>query len=575
MEEFVGWVKLSAPVPAPGLRVRPGPLPDCGAWLSTDLVPPLLLRYTALVKQIPSYLKLVTDTTSDARAACEDTAAVFEACRAFEGATGWRLEIGPDDPHAAKHNLMWSAPVNPGVGNSPGHIRLFSSEIRPAGASGPAPLELAAALAGSIGKLWSELVSTRQALTQREAELASGVPMVVRPRDEDTPPLGAQLEAVLRAGAQAVGCDAAALYLLDSATTELKLRASWGLPRRRLTEPPRPLRGSLADLEALLGHAVIVNDERLHNYWKVPEQGFAACVCVPLISQSMPLGTLWAYSNQWREFSDEQTNILEVVAGRITSDLERETLVGEALIARDQARQFSAIENVTSDLPGMSPLVEGWDVAARAVSGGPMVSTFYDWFAADDAGAIAVLAGETADTGLAGALAISAMRAASRAVSAESARPARMLERVNSVLWTTSSGHRAARLFHAFLEPNGGSCLYGAAGAMHVVAVKSDGYRVLSCDDTMLGADESIHAKQARHAMAAGEMLVVYGTNFIESASVELHSALNAELARALAARPKASARELVQISTEILARRATNPKSDRVVLVVKRRGSR
>ena len=50
---------------------------------------------------------------------------------------------------------------------------------------------------------------------------------------------------------------------------------------------------------------VLVNDERLHDYWKVPEQGFAACVCVPLISQSMPLGTLWAFSNQWREFSDE------------------------------------------------------------------------------------------------------------------------------------------------------------------------------------------------------------------------------------------------------------------------------
>jgi sigma-B regulation protein RsbU (phosphoserine phosphatase) len=535
----------------------------------------LLRRRKALVKQIPSYLKLVTDTTSDTRPVSEDSAAMLNVCRAFEGATGWRLEIAAGACPTAKNDLMWSAPVNPGVGNSPGHIRIFSSDVRPAGLPGPAPLELAVALAGSIGKLWGELVATRHALTLREGELAGGVPMVVRARDDDAPPLGAQLEAVLRAGAQAVGCDAAALYLLDSATTELKLRSSWGLPRRRLTEPARPLRGALADLEALLGHAVVVNDERLHDYWKVPEQGFAACVCVPLISQSMPLGTLWAYSNPWREFSDEQTNILEVVAGRITADLERETLVGEALAARDHARHFSAIENGGQDLPAASPLVEGWDIAARAVVSGPLASTFYDWFAADDAGALSVLVGETVETGLAGALAISATRAASRAVTTESARPAKMLERINSVLWTTSNGQRAARLFHAFLEPNGGSCLYGAAGAMRCLELKSDGYRVLDSSDAMLGSDESIDTTQVRHVMATGESLVVYGSNFAKGATAEQRASLDAELARALIARPRGSARELVQISAEILARRATNPKSDRVVMVIKRRGSR
>ena len=65
-------------------------------------------------------------------------------------------------------------------------------------------------------------------LWQREAELAAGVPLV--PHREDQKHLAARLEAVLRAGAEAVGGDAIALYLLDEATTELKLRCSWGLP---------------------------------------------------------------------------------------------------------------------------------------------------------------------------------------------------------------------------------------------------------------------------------------------------------------------------------------------------------
>ena len=45
-------------------------------------------------KQIPSYLKLVTDTiTETPAAAAEDLAALEHVCQAFEQATGWRLEF--------------------------------------------------------------------------------------------------------------------------------------------------------------------------------------------------------------------------------------------------------------------------------------------------------------------------------------------------------------------------------------------------------------------------------------------------------------------------------------------------
>ena len=69
-----------------------------------------------------------------------------------------------------------------------------------------------------------------------------------------------RLEAVLRGGTEAVDCQAAALYLLDDATSQLKMRSCWGLPLDRLAAPARPLKGAVADLEALLGHAVVIED---------------------------------------------------------------------------------------------------------------------------------------------------------------------------------------------------------------------------------------------------------------------------------------------------------------------------
>ena len=126
-----------------------------------------------------------------------------------------------------------------------------------------------------------------------KAELAAGVPVV--PHRDDEKHLAARLEAVLRAGAEAVDAKAAALYLLDEATTELKLRSSWGLPFDRLAAPARPLQGAVADLEALLGHAVVLNDNDAREMWRVPEglpHGGLRARCP---RPTTLLGTLWVF----------------------------------------------------------------------------------------------------------------------------------------------------------------------------------------------------------------------------------------------------------------------------------------
>ena len=281
-----------------------------------------------------------------------------EVLRAFRTATGWSLRYAAGPESRSAPELPWSAPVNPGVGASPGHLRLEPIDSEPAlqakrgqkaeggrrkaegGRAGnslpadrPSPIGLDAArsLASSIAGMVNELMETRHALWQREAELAAGVPLV--PHAEEEQHLAARLEAVLRGGAQAVDCQAAALYLLDDATTHLKLRSSWGLPFDRLTAAARPLKGSVADLEALLGHAVVLQDAELMQRWSVPED-FPAAVCVPVSTPTMLLGTLWVFSDRKRDFNDRQTNILEVVAGRLASDLEREMLLREGTRGR-------------------------------------------------------------------------------------------------------------------------------------------------------------------------------------------------------------------------------------------------
>lgn len=279
-------------------------------------------------KQIPDYLKLVTEAPRAERRPDEDLEALVGVCEAFGLVTGFKLDYAEADSHS-RPNLWWSAPVNPGVGVPPGLFRILGPcETAADGDGGGERVALAEAtqLAAAIGKLWQELLLTRQALWEREAELAVAVPVIEHRQEAQQ--LAARLESSLRGGAEAVNGHAAALYLLDDATSELKLRSSWGLPRRRLTQEARPLHDQLADLEAMLGHAVVLDDPLMFGLWRVPEP-CAACVCVPVSTPTIPLGTLWIFSREPREFSAQETNLIEIVAGRMAADLERETLLAD------------------------------------------------------------------------------------------------------------------------------------------------------------------------------------------------------------------------------------------------------
>ena len=97
--------------------------------------------------------------------------------------------------------------------------------------------------------------------------------------------------------------------------------------------------------------------------WNMPED-FPAAVCVPVSTPTTLLGTLWVFCNEKRDFNDRETNIVEVVAGRLASDLEREMLLRAGTDGAELQKQVAAAERLQrNELPTISPLLEGWSVA--------------------------------------------------------------------------------------------------------------------------------------------------------------------------------------------------------------------
>lgn len=448
----------------------------------------------AVPQNFPNYLRLhVEELPAPPPALAAGQPLVERLCRAFRRATGWNLTLRPGAPPAAGKGALWRAPLLAPNGRVTSFLQLERAASRKdAHVADPVTARL---LADGVSALLGELAKTQRALWEREAELAAGVP--VCGRREDAAALAMRLEAALAGGARAAGCDAAALYLLDEATAELKLRSAWNLPPQRFTEPPRPLAGQVADLEALLGQAVVLEDAALLPAWKAPED-FPAAVCVPVSTNTAPLGTLWAFSRQQRPFSDHDTNMLEITAGRIAVELERQVLLAEVEQHRRAPRQPAAVDPQVAP-PPLGELLDGWEAAGWCADAERAGRVWCDWFLTDD-NRLLLAACATPLVGWEATLAGQAARAALRALGGQKKLSlAQLVERWQTAVAAVSAADPQWRLWLGRVDAKRRRLEFAAQGP--VCAWLGRGRRTLP-----------VNAGRRRGGKLSQESSPVYGT---------------------------------------------------------------
>ncbi len=520
------------------------------------------------------HLRLYTEQPpKPVRPPIESVGCLPKLLRSFQAATGWALRCATKKTGSGIDGREASRSTEPGERTLQLEIPNPQSSIRnpqspTPGPQPPIPRPSADALAGSIDDLLGELLETRHALRRREAELAAGVPMV--PHHNEKQHLAERLEAVLLAGAEAVGCDAAALYLLDEATSELKLRSAWGLPFDRLAAPARPLQGAVADLEALLGHAVVLNDGQLIAAWNAPED-FPAAVCVPVALPTTLLGTLWFFSNARRDFNDRETNLLEVVAGRVASDLEREMLLKAGIDGAKLQKQVAAAERLQrNELPTIAPLLDGWDLAGATTQAENVGGAFHDWFSLPD-GLLAATVGWSAEQGVAGALTANVVKTAIRCHARYHRQADCVLSQVNLSLWSGSAGDQIASSLLGFIETATGRIGCALAGRPSVVILHGDSWRSLSRNSIRLGESPEADFKQMCCELQPGEALAIFADGLGDDAGRRNQGPSEAEIADVLQGKLALSAAELVAAVQMAFDAHDVGRRCDRSILVIKR----
>lgn len=448
---------------------------------------------------------------------------VARIAEALERATGWSLRAGAQGDRPPRQ-AAWKKEV-------PGSDARSAQSLWLEPARGISPTCRAidiACLGEAIFGLLADLHSARTTIWQREAELATHIPVVI-PCDDEAK-LAKRLAAVLRGTAEAIGCQAAGLYVLDDATTELKLRSAWGLPTSRLSEPARSLRGATADLEALLGHAVALDTAAMVSRWNAPED-FGAAVCVPIATASTPLGTLWTFSREERPFSDAETNLLELSAGRLAVELEREVLVREKTTSRRRdLRQEQLADRLRQRLPQPGPHSAAWEVTGWT-SAGDMRTSFHDWqVLGDDTVSIAIGAAMGED--LPAVFTTESLLTSLRSHRQYRHGAGTLLERVAREAYASSTGGEEAILGYARLSPHSSRVTFAGAGPTRAVIIRRESVQIVGGETPLLGHEPPEARREFARVLHPGEMVILTTPNLLPSGDLEAWSRDLAKVAR-------------------------------------------
>jgi phosphoserine phosphatase RsbU/P len=221
-----------------------------------------------------------------------------------------------------------------------------------------------------------------------------------------------------------LGADTAALLLLDDSSKQLIATAAAGLEEEVRQGVLIPVGRGFAGRIAAEGRPVIL-DRVDHTTVLNPilwAKGIQSMMGVPLVAGGRVIGVLHVGSLDRREFTSQDTELLQMAADRAAVAVQSMTAQTDRIAATALQRSL---------LPSALPVVDGATMAARYVPGSGVVGgDWYDVFSLPT-GELCVVIGDVAGSGLHAAVIMGRMRSALRAYALETKDPAEALSRLD------------------------------------------------------------------------------------------------------------------------------------------------
>ncbi|MBL8889036.1 MAG: SpoIIE family protein phosphatase [Planctomycetaceae bacterium] len=327
----------------------------------------------------------------------------------------------------------------------------------------------------------------------------------------------------------------AAVYLLDEATTHLRLRSMIApMAFAPEVDSVRALENSLADLESLIGNKINIQSPEMGETWRIPKP-FQYGWCVVLGTVNLPLGTIWLFFSQARTPSEKELGFIDSLNNQLYSEINsrEKPQASDAESALLQQELLMAARSNDARLPSFSPEVDGWKVVGWTYRQGYLASTFHDW-AITPTGNLSVALGQVGGPMLTAAMTLNNMRSLVSAHREYRHTSSSMAAKLNEQIWCQSPGDETASLIYALIDPENHRVDLVNAGDGGVVFAGPRGVQSIDQFQSPLGIDLDTAYVPWEQVLQESETIVLFSQGLRHALGESSRSANDADLVRAI-----------------------------------------
>ncbi|UCH84768.1 MAG: SpoIIE family protein phosphatase [Candidatus Latescibacterota bacterium] len=221
----------------------------------------------------------------------------------------------------------------------------------------------------------------------------------------------------------------------------------------------------------------------------------------------------------------------------LRENVEKQVLEEELQIARRVQSQL---------LPAASPQIHGYELSASTIPSRYVGGDYYDFRVLGDDTLVVVVA-DVSGKGIPASLLMATLRAAVNSNADARKHPAAMLQRVNSLLYESTSAEEFATVFYGVVDLKAGLMKYANAGHEFPYLVSGDGVRTLGESGIVIGCVEEFPYEENTCRIPSGGTLVLYTDGITDAATGGGESYGEERLRRSLEQNGDASSTELCE----------------------------
>jgi GAF domain-containing protein/anti-sigma regulatory factor (Ser/Thr protein kinase) len=315
----------------------------------------------------------------------------------------------------------------------------------------------------------------------------------------------------------ALRSDTAAILLLEPTGELLRARAAKGIEEEVEQGVTIPIGRGFAGRIAAERRAIFIPDVDQADIYNpiLRKKGICSLLGVPLLVEGRVIGVLHVGTLAFREFTDDDKDLLQLAADRAAPAIENAKLF-------EQRRVAEALQRTL--LPTELPSIAGLEVATRYVpaESSGLGGDWYDLFELPES-RVAIAVGDVVGHGVAAAAVMAQLRTALRAYAAEGHDPAGVVQAVDRLMWQLGPTAMTT-LAYLELDPLEETIELVTAGHLPPLLIGPDGVPAyLSVEGSLpLGTSQTEVYRSQTVPFAAGSAVILFTDGLVERRGISI-----------------------------------------------------